>query len=379
MSIRHTPFAPAVVVVLLVVSAAAAPAGARRDAGQDAPPAASIPERLARARTAVLTGTTPLPETIEEIKNLLALDPTLAEAHLLLGLAYRSEGSFPLLPEAIAEFRQALALDPALVAGRYYLANSYLDLNRPERAREELEIGLARLPDQPQFLTLLAEAERRLGHAARALELAQRVLAATPTDAQARYYGGLALLDLNRHDEAIAYLEAVTRTEAGMVEAYVRLGTLYLEDDRLDEATGMFVKAAMLAPSRRDIRLSLGRVYRLAGLLSDAEQQLALVLPRGSTVEASAFYEELQADLYLESGLLRLQQGRLDEALIALRRALEFRPAHGPTLQALADAFARQGNYDLAADHAARAERAGAPVSDALRARIDSRGQGPAR
>ncbi len=366
-------------IVSFALFVAAPAADARADVRQDTPPAASVSDRLVRARTAVLTGSAPLEETIDEIKRLLALDPTLAEAHLLLGLAYRSEGSSPLLPEAIAEFRQALALDPALVAGRYYLANSYLDLNRPGRAREELEAGLERLPDQPQFLTLLSEAERRLGNAARAVELAQRVLASTPNDALARYYGGLALLDMGRRDDGVAYLEAVANAGVPNIEAFLRLGTLYLEDNRIDDATGMLVKAAIMAPTRPDIRIALGRAYRLAGLLSDAEQQLALALPPGSAIEASAFYEELQGNLYLESGLLRMQQARLDEAVAALRRALDFRPAHGPTLQALAEALARQGNYELAAEHAARAEAAGAPVSDAVRARIESRGRDATR
>ena len=49
-----------------------------------------------------------------------------------------------MMGEAVAEFRQALTIDPSFAAARYYLANTYRELGRNERAREELEAAIAR-------------------------------------------------------------------------------------------------------------------------------------------------------------------------------------------------------------------------------------------
>ena len=73
---------------------------------------------------------------MKELKQILALDPRSADAHMLLGIAYSTWGSRELKGEAIGEFRQALDLNPRLAEVRFYLARLYLDLGRPaERAR----------------------------------------------------------------------------------------------------------------------------------------------------------------------------------------------------------------------------------------------------
>ena len=48
-------------------------------------------------------------------------------------------------------------------------------------------------------------------------------------------------------------------------------------------------------------------------------------------------------------------------------------PDHGPANRAMAQVAIRQGAYDQAADYAARAEKAGAPLAEADRARLAAR------
>ena len=324
-------------------------------------------------RTVLLSGSARPDTVVPELKAILAIDPTAAEGHLLLGLAYRAMGSQPMLVEAIAEFRQAIALDASLLAIRFYLGNAYLDLNRPARAREEALLALAKLPDQTQFLTLLAEAERRLGNPERAVELTRQVLSRTPDSTEARYYAGRALFDLKRRAEAMREFETLAATSVKLPDVYLRLGNEYIADTRIDDAMNMMVKAATLAPTRPDIRIALARTYRLKGLLDDAERQLAQAFPEAATVEASSFYEQAQADLNREVGILRFEQNRLDEAVAALNRAATLRPADGMAHRYLAEAYVQLGNHDLAATHMARATDAGVAVPDHVRAAIATR------
>jgi tetratricopeptide (TPR) repeat protein len=331
----------AAVAACALLIAVAAPAFASASPGAQALVAdPALQARIVRVRTLLLSGTGRPGEMIAELQSILAADPDTSEAHLLLGMAYGSVGN-DMLAEAVAEFRQALALDPTLVAARFYLANAYLDLGRAERAREELEAALKQTPGQVQFTTMLAEAERRAGNPARALELARQVLAADPSAAQARHYAAMALLDLKRRPEAVTELEHLV-------------------------AAGVAPVATQAAPTRPDFRIALARAHRLSGRLAEAEAQLALALPPGANREASEFYESVEADIHLETGLIRVEQNRADEAVKELTQALELRPAHGATHRHLAEWYLRQGQRTQAATHARAARDAGEVLRDAL-------------
>lgn len=329
---------------------------------------AALQQRVVQARTALLAGTDRPNDLIAEVKSILAINPEHAEAHVLLALAYRAIGNTTMLAEAIAEFRQALALDPSLAAARYYLAGAYLDLGRAERARTELEAALVQVPGQPQFTTLLADAERRAGNPERGLQLAQQILATNPALAEARYYAAMCLLDLKRRTEAVAQFEQLANSGVRTTEVTGTLGALYLEDGRLDEAVAMLTMATQTAPTRPDLRVLLARAYRLRGALPDAEQQLAQALPPGAAIEASTFYENAAADIRFETGLIRLQQNRMDDAIAELTQAAELRPAHGETRRALAECYLRAGRTDLATAQASLARAAGTTLPDSLSA-----------
>ncbi len=303
---------------------ASLPVAAQSGAGQ-----ASIEERLTRVRADLFSRAEHLTEDIQELKAILAVDPRSAEAHLLLGIGYRTLGTAELMGEAVAELRQALELNPDFVPARFYLARMYLDLGRATRAREELEAGLVRVPNNPQFLALLGEAERQLKKPGRSVELIRQALRADESFAEARYYLGLALFDLGRRDEAIRELEQVVQSGPRMADAYLNLGIAYLEAGRFDKALQTLSQGTGIDPSRPDVRIQLARAYRSKGLLGKADEQLTRAMPRVTASLASPFaqHQQLEFDFYLEQGFLRLQQGRLDAAGKALRKALAIDPS----------------------------------------------------
>src|SRR5437764_14762792 len=94
-----------------------------------------INARLDRVRADLFARAGHLPEDVKELKAVLALDPRSADAHVLLGIAYSTQGTRDLKGEAIGEFRQALDLDPGLLPVHFYLAHLYLDLGRAARAK----------------------------------------------------------------------------------------------------------------------------------------------------------------------------------------------------------------------------------------------------
>ena len=297
----------------------------------------ALRERVNRIGSDLFSPTPHPAEAIKELKAILAIAPDLPEAHLLLGVAYRAQGNPDLMGEAVAELRQALALNPELTQARMILARIYLDLARASRARDELQVALEKVPDNPQLLTLMAEAERQLGNPKRTVELTRQVLTIDPKFDQARYYLGLALIDLQQHAAAIQELERVVQSGSNPAESNLSLGMAYLETRRLDDAVKVLREATRADPSRPEGHIQLARAYRLKGLLNDAARELKLAAP-GTTGSLSALYQNIEVDYYLEEGLLRMARGNLDTAVQSLERVLTLDPKNAVAQKSLADA-----------------------------------------
>lgn len=303
----------------------------------------SVASRLKQVGAELFSGTAQVADAIRELKSILAVEPRSAEAHMLLGIAYRMQGSPEMMGESVAEFRQALELDPNLAPARLYLAYVYIDLGRVERARDELQAALAQLPGNVQFQALLGETERLLRNPARAVEILTAALKSDSSFGQARYYLGLAYFDLGKKPEAIRELEQVVTSGAKVADAYVALGAAYLETGRLDDGLEILSQATHLDAGRPDIRIQLARAYRLKGALQKADEQLALARPQGAALASpSSRDRQVEFDMYLELGRLRLRQGRLDAATSAFQKVLEMEPSHAETLKYMAEIKQRQ-------------------------------------
>jgi Tfp pilus assembly protein PilF len=336
-------------------------------AGVSVAGAQTIDQRLTRVAQDLFSANAQVDADITELKSILAIDPKSAQAHMLLGIAYRTKGSADLMGEAAGELRQAIDLDPSMTPARLYLAHLYLDLARPERARDELQTALTQMPGQPQFTALLAECQRQLGQPDAALALTEQVLKINPELAEARYYQGLALYDLKRGGEAIQAFEQALKDGGRRPEVYGSLGTAYLDAGRVDEAIATLTEGVKLDPSRPEPMIALARGYRLKGQLTRADAALAHVRSLvGTSAGVSGADQQIQRDLNFEEGLLRLKQAQVAAAVQSLRRAVDADPNYGPGYRYLAEAYMRQGLYTRAQDQATRAEKLGSPLPDDL-------------
>jgi len=305
-------------------------------------------------------------EALQELRSAVALDPRSGAAHQLLGQAYLMQGSYEAIGEAKSEFVQALALDPSLIWARFYLARIYLDLGNPERAKEELELGLRTRPNVPHLLSLLGEANRKLGNAELAAEQNKRALEADPSFFVAHYYLGLAYLDLRREDEGIHELETAAKSDSAIPDIYISLGSLYLQKGDQDGAIELYKKAITAAPGRPEGHLRLGQAYRFKKMPRLALQELGLAFPDGAHFLNTVYYQQLQADTFFERGLVYQETGEQSRAIEAYLKALELDPSRGNAHRQLAEAFFRQGDYQIALKHALEAGELKTPVEPAL-------------
>lgn len=317
-----------------------------------APP--PIQERLARIKADLYSRTDRLDDNVTELKQILALDPRSADAHMLLGIAYSTRGSKELKGEAIGEFRQALDLNPGLVQVRFFLAHLYLGLGRADRAREELNAALTQVPGHPEFLALLGEAERQSKNPRRAIDVTRQALQADPSFAPARYYLGLALLDSGQRDDAIAELEQVLRAGAGGADVHLSLGSAYIDAGRTADAIETLTRGLRIDPAKPELHIALARAYRAKGLLEKADAELTLGRPAfakasagkpnaASSSSADYPYQQVELDFELERGMVKLQRGQLAAAAEAFKKVLALDPNHEAAARQLAEVNRRLG------------------------------------
>jgi tetratricopeptide (TPR) repeat protein len=139
------------------------------------------------------------PRAVESCHKALQLDPKLAQAHEIAGMAL-IRGEHP--AEAASEFRAELELDPDNADAQYHLAFVLLQQSRNEEAVTLLRGVLARNPDHPQ----------------------------------ANYDLGRELLESGQKEEAIKYLEAAALLNPRLDAVHYQLQSAYRAVGRKEDA-----------------------------------------------------------------------------------------------------------------------------------------------
>ncbi len=289
-------------------------------------------------------------QAVRNCKEAVGIDGQSGSAHLLLGQAYLALRSASMIAEAKAELQQALDIDPSLVWARFYLAKVYLDTGRPDKAKTELEQALQTRPGVAHFLSLLGEAERKLGHPEAAIEWHRKALAADPKMNTVHYYAALAYMDLKQDENAIGELEASIQSPFVAPELYLTLGSLYTQRKRYSEAEDLCRKAIALDPSHSESYLNLAQLFNAQGLGSKALAALHQALPPGKTFPTSPYYQQLQADIHFEFGRAYAAKGSPREAIAAYLECLALDASRAAAHHKLAELYRAQGDSVHAAE-----------------------------
>jgi putative PEP-CTERM system TPR-repeat lipoprotein len=276
-------------------------------------------------------------QAIEELGAVVAADPQYAEAGATLVVASLKERRFAEAVKVAAQllegqpanitylnlygvaqlaagnraaarwaFDLALALDWRFVPAQLNLAELDLRENRPNAARDRLQLVLARNPDQLSALLLLARTVEQLGLHEQARQLAERAVRADPTAVPAAVYLTDLLLKMQQTEAALTVVEA----------------------------------AEVRAANREDLDLlvTLSRAYLATGHRATAQ----VVLQRGSSL---AGYD---AAGLLELALLQRQAGDRNGAIWSLEKAVEGQPRYLPTRIKLGELYAEGGKLTQA-------------------------------
>ncbi len=101
----------------------------------------------------------------------------------------------------------------------------------------------------------------RRGDAAVALQRVDAVLQSAPNDVSLRFLRGVALMDLQRDDAAIAAFGDLAHEYPELAEPYNNLALLHARAGRLEAARTDLMTALRNDPDHREARINLGRVH----------------------------------------------------------------------------------------------------------------------
>lgn len=159
-------------------------------------------------------------------------------------------------PEAAEQIlARATKLRPGFLHARTMLGESLLERGKLEEAKAVFEAALKEVPRQPWVMVQLSKVVAARGDIDGAIRYVDDALAIAPDDPVLLMEKGSRYIDGKRYDEAEQALRAAMAKDAGLAAAYVRLGYVYLEQNKLDLAGPILQKALFEADLESEARL----------------------------------------------------------------------------------------------------------------------------
>jgi tetratricopeptide (TPR) repeat protein len=227
------------------------------------------------------------------------------QLHIIFGRAYRETG---FLPESLEEFKRAVALDPHFPRAHYYLGLTYLlkdGAARLDDAAEEFKIELAKNPEEffaNYYLGIIYVIQRKWEPSIALLEKASQ---REPRNPDPYFHLGQAYQSLNQHEKAIAALRKsialtleLSHNDYQVATAHYRLGQSLLKSGQQDEGGRELQLAADLKSRSLTRDKERAEAYLTSANLQEQNDKLpGMASSAGIVAESSALDEKTKGDL----------------------------------------------------------------------------------
>ncbi len=254
-------------------------------------------------------------EAIEAFSGAAALKADSMLPYLKRGDTYRRRHEWD---AAVRDLRRAATLDDSAPRAAELLGDVYLELGRYADATAQYQRYLSLDDRAPRVLYKLALARYRDGQVPVAEELLRRIVAQDDRMTEAHYLLGLALRDSGRSGEAIVSLDKAIALTPGFAPAREALADMASSDGGWRGGLEHLEALAALEPARPERLVNVGLAYARAGRLDEAVLTLRRATERhpGSPVVYGAL-----GRVWLAAAEDRHDRAALDHALTAFRTA----------------------------------------------------------
>ena len=130
------------------------------------------------------------------------------------------------------------------------------------------------------------------------------------------------LIRFQQYELALPRAELATQLAPANYEVWFILGSLYLQQDKIDEGVKVLEKAETLAPEQEGLLFSLGNAYFQQGKYEAAKEKL----------EAGLEIEENSPEALFDLGNTYLKLAKLDKAIDSYEEAFELENGFWPAL-----------------------------------------------
>ena len=263
-------------------------------------------------------------------KAIVKYAPAEPEFDYELGHAYADLGN---RAAAIRWFQEALRKKHDYSAAAKELAVALLAEGQAARAAEILQQAIAASPTDDQLLANLGNVYLRLGQAAKARQVLERTLSANPDLPQAENL--LGLVDIRDGNQAAAeqcFRNAI-RSDPTLVEAHNNLANLLAGTRNYEEAAYHLKKAISIDSGYADAHHSYGLVLEL---MHSYDQALA-------ELQNAANLDSGNAQAHIDLADLLAVRGQLDQAGDEYQKAIQLKPDSAEARSSLGSILAAQG------------------------------------
>jgi tetratricopeptide (TPR) repeat protein len=272
------------------------------------------------------------PEAQSHFAAATKLAPTLATAHLHLGLAMQAQGA----PEALHELGRAAKLAPQNSAIAFEYGKALASSGDDAQATSVFQAILARHNASADPILMdttyaLALALQRTGKISESIPLLRTVLTKQPNNAEAMINLGMALSQTQQTAQALPVLQRAVALAPSNVVAHQDLAAALVQLNQFADAIVELRAALALAPDLSQLHYDLGFAYKMQDDAANAIPEL----------EAAERLDPQQAESPYLLGVLYMQTGRYEDAARELKTALTLHPQNGDGWATLGSVYSK--------------------------------------
>jgi putative PEP-CTERM system TPR-repeat lipoprotein len=306
-------------------------------AAKAAPDVSSIRTQLALSRLAIGSST----QAVGDLEAAVDLDPEARQASILLTLVHLRKSQFDKALESAAKLRKIMPGNPM---AQNFMGAAYLGKEDLAKARETFEAALKTQSDFHPARMNLAQLDMKEGNVDRAVKHYQQVLEENP-----KHMGALlAMADVansqEKPREVVRWLKKAEEVRPTAVEPKLRLVRFYGQQRDIPRALSVARALQKSAPNNPRALEALGRVEITAGQFANAVATFRSL---------TAVTEKSPRAHHFLGGALVATDNR-GAARESFRKAIDLNKSFIPSILALAELEARDGNVDAALKLAAQ-------------------------
>ena len=306
-----------------------------------------------------------IPEALDHVRRALELDPKFQDGYYLLAEIHISQGRWEGALEAyqklaalnprdeeilfnlgvlylqlkktnqgLEQFQKLVDVNPNSEKGHYFLAKIHQDLKQYDRARHHFQETIKINPNHENAYLGLGTLFDITEQPKQAMTIYQKVLQINPGNLEAQEKAGDQYLKQGKFEAGHELLQALKKNAGRDFDTRFRIGIIYLENKRFDQAASEFSELLAERPAEDRVKYFLANTWIEQRQYGKAEEIL------GSISRPSDYYPQ---SLILKSYILEKEK-KIKEAIQLLQSALMMMPKKIELYLALASLY-EQDNH----------------------------------